>query len=579
MPTRLFSFMSPLAVEIWFYVLAAYILVSSTMFIVARFSPYEWINPHPCRNDTDVVENQFSLANSFWFTIVTLMHQGCDLNPKAISTRIIGTIWWFFTLILISSYTANLAAFLTVERMITPIENVEDLAAQSKIQYGTLESGSTMTFFRDSRIETYQKMWKFMENRPSVFVKSYEEGVSRVLEGNYAFLMESTMIEYKVQRDCNLTQIGGLLDSKGYGIATPIGSPWRDQISLAILSLQDKGVIQMLYNKWWKHAGITCSRDEKNKEGKANALGVENIGGVFVVLLAGLTFAIGTAIFEFIWSTRRTAHTSRQSICSEMAEELRFAVKCRASRKRPALRRHCSKCGIISPLALNSTYVPTGIDIIPTTSNSVRCHNPNLLHHHSNVSTLPPPPPPPPISPPPFASSTLESTNSAHLNLPSHHHASCAAHDDLMHSHHQMATHHSIACADGGSKRSSPLLDTPCNECSLMQQQSQQQQQQQQQQPSQQPLLTPSAQLRSTHLELHATNSSGSGNLISGGPVSSLISRSSPGHGLHSHHLLNSTGNCSYSHSRLHSWNVSRHRHTLKHWQTHRAFWMLFNDA
>ena len=223
MPTRLFSFMSPLAVDIWLYVLAAYVLVSFTMFIVARFSPYEWINPHPCKQETDVVENQFSMANSFWFTIVTLMHQGCDLNPKATSTRIIGAIWWFFTLILISSYTANLAAFLTVERMITPIENVEDLAAQNKISYGTLESGSTMTFFRDSRIETYQKMWRFMENRASVFVKSYEEGVALVLEGNYAFLMESTMIDYMVQRDCNLTQIGGLLDSKGYGIATPIG--------------------------------------------------------------------------------------------------------------------------------------------------------------------------------------------------------------------------------------------------------------------------------------------------------------------------------------------------------------------
>lgn len=85
---------------------------------------------------------------SFWFTIVTLMHQGCDLNPKATSTRIIGAIWWFFTLIMISSYTANLAAFLTVERMITPIESVEDLAEQSKISYGTLEGGSTMTFFR-----------------------------------------------------------------------------------------------------------------------------------------------------------------------------------------------------------------------------------------------------------------------------------------------------------------------------------------------------------------------------------------------------------------------------------------------
>ena len=40
---------------------------------------------------------------------------------QACSTRIVGGIWWFFSLIIISSYTANLAAFLTVERMITPI--------------------------------------------------------------------------------------------------------------------------------------------------------------------------------------------------------------------------------------------------------------------------------------------------------------------------------------------------------------------------------------------------------------------------------------------------------------------------
>ena len=51
-------------------------------------------------------------------------------------TRIVGGIWWFFTLILISSYTANLAAFLTVERMATPIEKADDLAEQSDIQYG-----------------------------------------------------------------------------------------------------------------------------------------------------------------------------------------------------------------------------------------------------------------------------------------------------------------------------------------------------------------------------------------------------------------------------------------------------------
>jgi hypothetical protein len=54
-------------------------------------------------------------------------------------------------LIILSSYTANLAAFLTVERMATPIESADDLADQSEIRYGTLVGGSTMTFFRFGR--------------------------------------------------------------------------------------------------------------------------------------------------------------------------------------------------------------------------------------------------------------------------------------------------------------------------------------------------------------------------------------------------------------------------------------------
>lgn len=68
--------------------------------------------------------------------------------PKALSTRIVGGIWWFFTLIIISSYTANLAAFLTVERMDAPIESADDLAKQTRIEYGAVRDGSTMTFFK-----------------------------------------------------------------------------------------------------------------------------------------------------------------------------------------------------------------------------------------------------------------------------------------------------------------------------------------------------------------------------------------------------------------------------------------------
>lgn len=85
--------------------------------------------------------------------------------PKALSTRIIGGIWWFFTLIIISSYTANLAAFLTVERMESPVDSADDLAKQTKIEYGVVKDGATMTFFK---VKLYLTCWYFTKKEKEI---------------------------------------------------------------------------------------------------------------------------------------------------------------------------------------------------------------------------------------------------------------------------------------------------------------------------------------------------------------------------------------------------------------------------
>lgn len=145
-----FSFLSPLAFDVWLYVVIAYLLVALSLFLLARFSPYEWYNSHPCNPEYDEVENQFSFFNCLWFSFGGLMQQGSEINPRSFSTRVLSGFWWFFSLILISSYTANLAAFLTVERMVSPIQSADDLAKQTTIEYGTLAGGSSETFFRVS---------------------------------------------------------------------------------------------------------------------------------------------------------------------------------------------------------------------------------------------------------------------------------------------------------------------------------------------------------------------------------------------------------------------------------------------
>lgn len=76
-------------------------------------------------------------------------------------------------------------------------------------------------------------MWAFMSSRKNTaLVKNNREGIQRVLTTDYALLMESTSIEYISQRNCNLTQIGGLIDSKGYGVGTPIGKRRNQQTSI-----------------------------------------------------------------------------------------------------------------------------------------------------------------------------------------------------------------------------------------------------------------------------------------------------------------------------------------------------------
>lgn len=67
--------------------------------------------------------------------------------------------------------------------------------------------------------------------QPSVFTTNNDDGRDRVLrDKQYAFFMESSTIEYQVERHCELTQVGGLLDSKGYGIAMPLSRQTKFQI-------------------------------------------------------------------------------------------------------------------------------------------------------------------------------------------------------------------------------------------------------------------------------------------------------------------------------------------------------------
>jgi ionotropic glutamate receptor len=242
------------------------------------------------------------------------------------------SMWWFFSLIMTSSYTANLAAFLTMERLEPSIESAEALSKQTKIKYGTVEGGATQAFFRESNYSTFQRMWTSMiQARPSVFEKNNADGVKRVQTTKnrmYAFLMESSQIEYEIETKCDLKQVGNWLDSKGYGIAMPIDYPYRSAINTAILKLQEDSKLIELKDKWWKKM-----RDEpscpsiRSSEKSSSEVALANVGGVFLVLGIGVSVAFVLAILEFLWNVRNVSVEEHVSLDLDLSQN--WEVCCR----------------------------------------------------------------------------------------------------------------------------------------------------------------------------------------------------------------------------------------------------------
>ncbi|XP_050461328.1 glutamate receptor ionotropic, kainate 2-like isoform X2 [Cataglyphis hispanica] len=365
----LFSFLSPFSNEVWSYLIGVYIIVSLLFFVMGRLCPAEWNNPYPCIEEPEELDNQFTFKNAFWFAIGAIMQQGSEIAPIGISTRMMASLWWFFCLIMVSSYTANLAAFLTVETPVQAFDNVEELAKQKHIKYGAKDGGATLKFFEHSDHSTYKDMFEFMKaNKDDVLPKENDIGVNKVKTENYAFLMESSSIEYITERECKVAKVGGLLDEKGYGIAMKKDSPHRPKFNAALLKLSESGGIADLQKKWWKEkrGGGKCKDDGGSNS--AEELGVAHVGGVFLVLTVGVALSCIYTIFELLWDVAQTSIQENVPFKEELINELKFIIKFSGSKSTRRRNGASSKSEENSTRGCTPPYgfIPTVITTSPT---------------------------------------------------------------------------------------------------------------------------------------------------------------------------------------------------------------------
>ena len=169
------------------------------------------------------------------------------------TTKLLCFSWKLFIFLMVTLSFGTMAMFIAGRQLpfYYPIDSAEELVSQTKVRYGTVASGSTRAFLRNSTVPTYTAISKIMESDLGNFVSSSSEGINRVKHGNYAFFTEAALIEYITERDSDLYQVGGLLNTRAYGIAMKKDSYMKKSMDDAILQLYESGVLLRLKHRWW----------------------------------------------------------------------------------------------------------------------------------------------------------------------------------------------------------------------------------------------------------------------------------------------------------------------------------------
>ena len=237
----LFQLFRPLSPIVWVLMVGVLIFISTALCVIERVASSRDNQSH------------LSAFESVWITFASLVLKAVDNSPKSVSSRILLGSVWCFALIIIVSYSANMAAFFTTARIDTTVRSVEDLVGQTRVQFGTMRDSHISAFFRSSRLPNLQRMWHAMSaGNSSWMVNSATEGFRRVKDphSQYAFLWDYSEVRQYLHQDCDLVEVDQISRVLDYAIAVPEGVHYKDDISLAVLRLKESGKLQEFENRY-----------------------------------------------------------------------------------------------------------------------------------------------------------------------------------------------------------------------------------------------------------------------------------------------------------------------------------------
>ncbi|TRO66522.1 transporter substrate-binding domain-containing protein [Christiangramia sabulilitoris] len=192
------------------------------------------------KNKEEFGGNLRGIMQGFWWSAVTMTTVGYgDKSPRTTGGRIIGLIWMFMAVIIISSFTAGIASSITVRSINEEINNIQDL---ERFEVTTVRSSSSQEL-----LELYD-----IENE---LVASAAKGLESLLNGKTEVLVyDEPILRFEIEMSDLSKELEVLehsLKKDYYSYAFPKDSKLKkeiDPILVRILKTMEWTTITREYN-------------------------------------------------------------------------------------------------------------------------------------------------------------------------------------------------------------------------------------------------------------------------------------------------------------------------------------------
>eukprot|EP00058_Branchiostoma_floridae_P000395 XP_002585883.1 hypothetical protein BRAFLDRAFT_85067 [Branchiostoma floridae] len=292
---ELLQFLNPFSYTVWVVMLCANLGVAILLAINNCLNPYEW-GGLAKRGEVEEEEGKsLNFSNSLWSVWGAYVAAGPEFLPRSFAGRTLASLWFFVCLVAISSYTANLAAFLTKTNLDRQISSLKDLA-NSDYRFGALERNTIVKFLMNSTDEPYKTLGRRLKRwKGEVLLDSREKLLKKAEEERFVFIADNEN-QFRVKEElCNLMVVGERFFRSPTALMFPRGSPFVTEFNRQILLFREEGVMDILRDRYLNVPG-ECSTKYVAKDD--DQLQIESFIGLFYLLLIGVALFLIVGLVE-----------------------------------------------------------------------------------------------------------------------------------------------------------------------------------------------------------------------------------------------------------------------------------------